>query len=284
MRTGRTLLILTTCLISTGCAGLLSSATSQMAQNLSSAMLNNNDPETIRAAAPAYLVMLDSLVQNDPEDTDTLLAASRLYGSYSSAFVRDEKRARLLADKSLDYARKALCLELTPVCTDLDAPLEQFNNTLAGVTVQEQPLLYGFASAWANWVRMHSDDWNAVAQVPRLVAMFDASVQLNENYDDGNAHLYLGVLHSQLPAHLGGKPELARAHFERAQAISHGHNLMVNVLFAEHYARLLFNRELHDKLLQEVLASDEDQAGLALSNALARQRAAELLADADEFF
>ena len=40
----------------------------------------------------------------------------------------------------------------------------------------------------------------------------------------------------------------------RAVEISGGRNLMAKVLFARHYARLVFDQGLHDRLLGEVLA------------------------------
>jgi len=59
---------------------------------------------------------------------------------------------------------------------------------------------------------------------------------------------------------------------------------MARVLYAEKYARLLFDRELHDRLLEEVLAADVGEGDEVLANTLAKQKAAELLADGDDYF
>ena len=56
------------------------------------------------------------------------------------------------------------------------------------------------------------------------------------------------------------------------------------MLYAEKYARLVFDRELHDSLLNEVLAADPDVHGLTLQNTYAQQQAEALLADADDYF
>ena len=69
-----------------------------------------------------------------------------------------------------------------------------------------------------------------------------------------------------------------------AVALSGGKNLLAPVLYAENYARLVFDRELHDRLLNEVLAADPDVHGLTLQNTYAQQEAEALLADADEYF
>ena len=59
---------------------------------------------------------------------------------------------------------------------------------------------------------------------------------------------------------------------------------MAKVMYAERYARLVFDRELHDRLLQEVLAAPVQVPGLTLGNTLAVARAKQLLASADDYF
>ncbi|HIF96410.1 MAG TPA: hypothetical protein EYQ54_05175, partial [Myxococcales bacterium] len=95
---------------------------------------------------------------------------------------------------------------------------------------------------------------------------------------------YLGVLYTLRPAHMGGLPEIGRTHFERAIELSNGRNLMAKVFFARSYARLIFDRELHDELLIEVVEADPVAPGFTLSNTLAQEQAEELLLDADEYF
>jgi hypothetical protein len=96
--------------------------------------------------------------------------------------------------------------------------------------------------------------------------------------------MYLGVLNSLRPESVGGKPELGRTDFEKATEISGGRNLYAKTLEAEFYARLVFNRELHDKLLNEVLAADPVAPGLTLTNTLAQERAKKLLASGKDYF
>ena len=43
-----------------------------MADNLSVAVLNQNDPETVRDGAPAYLLLLDSFLEGSPDDPDLI--------------------------------------------------------------------------------------------------------------------------------------------------------------------------------------------------------------------
>jgi len=57
-----------------------------------------------------------------------------------------------------------------------------------------------------------------------------------------------------------------------------------NVAIFSWVARLVYDRELHDQLLNDVLVSELKQPGLTLTNSLAKQQAEELLASAEEYF
>ena len=103
-------------------------------------------------------------------------------------------------------------------------------------------------------------------------------------YDQGTLQVYLGVMETQLPPSLGGKPEVGRQHFERALEISQGKHLMAKVLYAKQYARLMFEQELHDRLLNETLNSDPHAEGLTLINRLAQRQAQTLLDESTEYF
>jgi hypothetical protein len=266
-----------------GCSLVVGSATSRLADDLSTGILEQDDVETVRDGAPAYLLMLDGLIAGDPDNEALLLAGSRLYGAYASAFVEDPDRAGRLTDRSLRYARTALCHADATLCAALDRPYDELEVALpkssADVTV-----LYGFGSAWAGWIQAHSADWNAVAEIPKVELLMERVLELDAEHEAGGPDLYLGVLLTQRPASLGGRPEEARAHFERARELSEGRNLMVPVFYARSYARLVFDRELHDRLLAEALEADPQAPGLTLTNTLAQEQARELLAGADDYF
>jgi hypothetical protein len=86
------------------------------------------------------------------------------------------------------------------------------------------------------------------------------------------------------PPALGGQPEIARQHFERAIELSEGRDLSIKVEYARRYARLVFDQELHDRLLNEVLNAPAEAPGFTLFNVLAKQEAQNLLATSKEYF
>lgn len=267
-----------------GCASVMSSATTRMSQNLAAAVLNQNDPETVRQGAPAYLLLVDSLIADDPRNSAILQGGARLYVAYATAFVTDPERARRLTLRAVEYADRALCVEYPPACAPDARTAEGFRVALDAAGVAQVPVLYTWAIAHAGWIQANSEDWNAIAELPKVEAALRRVVALDDGYERGAPHMYLGILATLRPAALGGRPEEGRRQFEQAIAFSDGKNLMQQVQFARYYARLLFDRPLHDRLLKEVLAADVAQPGLTLSNTLAQEQARKLLAGADAYF
>lgn len=280
----RLLSILLTSLAVAGCASFATSATGRLADNLSSAILNQDDPETVEAGAPSYLLLIDSLIEGDPRNEDLLLAGSRLYGAYAAAFIREPERAKRLARKARDYGDRALCAHDARLCNLLERPYDDFAAAISTLKLNDVPVLYASGTAWAGWIQANSSDWNAIASLAKVKAMMTRVIELDETYSHGEAHLYLGVFATLLPPALGGKPEEGRAHFERAIELSAGRDLMAKVEYARRYARIIYNRPLHDRLLQEVLAADAAVPGLTLSNVLAKRQAKELLDSAESYF
>ena len=268
----------------TACSAVVSSTTGRMAVSLCEALVNQNDPETVRQAAPAYLVLTDGLIADNPHNAKVLLAGAELYSSYAAAFVEDSDRAKRLALKGRDYGWEGLCRHKKTMCETWTASYEDFEDALATLGHKDVDATFVAASAWVTWIRASRDDWSAIADKARVDAMMRRVVELDPTYRAGVAYLYLGALESLLPAAMGGRPEVGRKHFEKAIELSDGHNLMAKVLFASEYARLTFDRELHDRLCQEVIAANPVHPGLTLSNTLAQDEARKLLADSQDYF
>ncbi|HSO24873.1 MAG TPA: TRAP transporter TatT component family protein [Chondromyces sp.] len=278
------LLPLAAVLVSTGCSSLMSSATARLADSLEGAVLEQNDPEIVRQGAPAYLLLIDGLIADDPDNVDLLLAGAALYSSYAGAFVDDPERAARLAVKGRDYGWRALCESERRACDIWSAPYPEFERVINDMGGRKVPVLYGAGAAWATWIRSASDDWSAVADKARVDAMMRRVVALDESYEGGAAYLYLGILATLLPEAMGGNPEEGREAFERVIELSGGRHLMAKVLIAEKYARMVFDRELHDRLCREVIEADPEAPSLTLVNVLAQAQARQLLEDSEDYF
>ncbi len=265
-----------------GCATVVTSITAQLAEDLSWSILNSNDVETVREAIPAYLVMIDSFLRSSPDDPALLMAASSLNGAF--AIFTDEERSKLLTTKSFDYAARAACVSKPAMCGLNDAKFEDFKIDVDQLEAEDVQFAYTLAVAWTSWMQANSDDWNVIAQLSKVKYLMNRIIELDETWDNGGPHLYMGGLETVLPASMGGNPEVGRAHFERAIALGEGRFLMTKVVFAENYAKLVFDKALHDQLLREVIAADPEAEGMTLTNTVAQKQAKALLADSDDYF
>ncbi|MCW8899313.1 MAG: TRAP transporter TatT component family protein [Gammaproteobacteria bacterium] len=276
--------LLVTALMAAACASVMATAGSGLAGNLNTAILNQDDPVLVRDGAPAYLLMLDSFIEGDPNDSTMLLSASKLYSAYAGVFVKDAERAKRLTQKSLDFALTANCLESSDRCNLKSIDFNKFEKIILQYKKEQIEYLFTLGSSWAGWIQSHSDDWNAAADLARVTTIMNHALKLDERYQSGQIHLYLGVLNTLLPPALGGKPEVGKHHFETAILFSDNKNLMAKVIYAEKYARLMFKQELHDQLLNEVLKTEPRSKGFTLTNMLAHKQAKELLASGKDYF
>ena len=267
-----------------GCATVANRAGARLSASLSAGILDQDDIATARDGIPAWLLLVDGLIHDDPRNEALLLAGSKLYGAYAGGFVSDGERARRLAARSFDYARRASCVRRAALCAELGAPFDAFAAQVQRLGKADVPMTHALAAAWAGRIQANSDDWKAIADIPKVQALLEREVALEPTFGDGEPYMYLGVLATLRPASLGGQPEQGKADFERALALSGGRNQMVRVLYAEKYARLVFDQELHDRLLHEVLDADPHAPGLTLINVLAQARARQLLASGKDYF
>jgi hypothetical protein len=266
--------------VATGCSGVITRTTDGLTQGL----LSHDDPETVRAGMPAFLLTVDGLINAAPDDTQRLSAGATLYTAYAATFVDDPARQMRLATRALGYATRAACTADEELCGLRDLPFEAFTARVDawGDEAVDAAPLFTLAQSWLGWIKANAADLTAVAELPRAERLLARVLALDPTNAD--AHVYAGILATVRPPALGGKPEEGRAHFERAIELTGGTDLNAKVQFAESYARLVFDRELHDRLLDEVIAAPAAAPGRTLLNTLAQERARRLRASADEYF
>lgn len=274
---------------------------SNFSENINKAIKANNDPQTVMQALPAYIVLLDSLIENNPQDETVLIASSRLMNAYASllgsenemlpendVYLYQKNKLKLqqakLNKKALQRAVDANCIHEEYLCDLTTIKYTDFENRLEKIDEDDIAMLYSLGTAWVMWLQINSSDWNAMAQLPKIKLLMEKLILIDENWQNAGAHMYLGVLNSLLPATLGGKPEQGKMHFEAAIRLSKGENMMAKVLYAQYYARLIFSESLHQQLISDVLKSEGNSREFTLLNVLAKQKAEALKISAQEFF
>jgi len=219
-------LVLSVALVSSaGCTIIVSSAATGLADNLSVAILNQDDPEIVRAGAPSYLLLLDSFVEGSPDDPGILSAGATLYATYGAVFADDTTRASRLTSRARRYAQTAMCETYESTCTWPDATYDEFVATLGEVRPKHADLLYTYGFASLAFLRAHSSDWNSLAELPQIEALFDHYLDISGDEVNSSVYTYMGILLTLRPPALGGQPEKAREFFERSIALTDGKDL-----------------------------------------------------------
>ncbi len=300
--TGRASLTVSLALViaaSSGCA-LKKMALSSVASSLSESgdtFASDDDPELVRAAVPFSLKLVESLLVELPRHRGLLLTACSGFTQYAYAFVdRDaefvktgdyarfvvlQDRARRLYLRGRDYCLRSLELKYPGIGTALvaDAPA-----AVVRVTKGDVALLYWTGAAWGKAVSISLDRPVLIADLPSVGAIVRRAILLDESFSRGALHEVMIALES-VPEAMGGSPDRARRHFERAVALSHGASAGPYVSFAR---GVLVGQQQRDEfllLLNQALAVDvAREPTLRLANILAQEHARFLLDHVDDVF
>jgi hypothetical protein len=233
--------------------------------------------------APAYLLMIDSMIAADQDSRSLLRIGSQAYSGYVAAMVEcglPEKRIEAVAEKAHLYGTSLLS-QLLPIAPGTDTG--EFDGSLARLRSSQVPDLFWGTLAWLNWIQVQQGSPAAMADLVLVEKIMARLLELDESYQAGGSHLFFGAYYATRPAMFGGDPEKSGYHFNRALELSGRKFLLVQTTYAETLARQLFDRELHDRLLKEVLDFPLDTApDFALSNQIAKRKARRLL-DEDYF-
>lgn len=251
---------------------------------LTSALLEQPDVQLVRDGAPSYLLLADALIASAPENPERLSQGALLYSFYGSSFVEEEERGRILARRARNYGERALCAGDKAWCGLATLAPEELERRLVDLEEDDLPVLYAGAVSWLYAIKCNGGDWSALAELPKVELLLTRLLQVDERFEHGSLHYYLGILKTLRPAAFGGDPDGGHKHLLRAIELSGGRDLSFRVDLAAFYARLVYDRELHDQTLQSVLAADPEAPGLTLINILAQRRARQLLATANDYF
>jgi hypothetical protein len=267
--------------VSTG--QMVADGASSMMKEVASAVNRQSDVVLVRQGVPAYLILLEGLIQKYPDNPNLLLAGAQSCGSYAG-LLEEKERAGALYAKSRQYALRAL--DLHPALKGFQgAALDDFQKHLNRTEKTDVPLLFGAGAAWGGWIANTDESVEAMAELPWVEALMERVLQLEPDYYYGGAHLFKAILLSARPEQFGGDLKKAREHFQEARRIGQGKFLMTDVYCAQYYARQRLDRDLFEGTLKRVLATPPDQEpDLTLVNTLARQKAGKLLEQIDEFF
>jgi hypothetical protein len=139
---------------------------------------------------PAFLLILDGLIEHSPHDKSLLLSGAKAYSSYTAAFVGDKnpERNKILAEKAREYAFRAFSLHDKKFAKAKDKPHSDFVTYLPSFGEKDVPYLYYVATCWAVWIQAHSESWDAIADLPKVQSLIERVIELDESFNYGASH------------------------------------------------------------------------------------------------
>ena len=259
---------------------------------------SEEDPELVRDALPFLLKTIESILDTSPRQDQALVFACTGFTLYGDAFLQvdadlagwdgDYGRSQMLRDRTwrLYVRARNYCLRSLELKYDgISERLRQDPVAAVAVTkVEDVEVLFLLSAAWGLAISNALDRSELVADLPAVRALLARALELDEDYDRGSIHAALIALEA-LPPNLGGSPERAREHFERAVELSDGLDAAPYVTFAAAVSVPAENRAEFQQLLEQALAIDPDEdTSLRLLNLVNQKRAQALLAHIDDLF
>jgi hypothetical protein len=266
------------------------------------AMNSESDVQLAREAAPASLKTVEGFLQASPENEEMLAIVAEGYCSYAFGFIESDwedfdlahktdeadavaKRATTLYQRCESYGLRLLAVEGGFDAKALEGDQRTFEKRLADLDEEQVPGLFWTALGLASAINLNRDDIEMVAYMPKVKAMFERVVKLDEKFYNGGAHLALGMLYTAQSKEVGGDPDLGKKHFERAIELTDGKFLMPQVLMAMNYGSIQHDQAFfHDRLVKVLDTPASIWPEQRLANELALVRARRYLAHEKELF
>ncbi len=251
------------------------------------ALFEESDLTLAEQAIPGNLKLVEALYRAKDGDDDklgTMLAQG--YTGYALGFVEDTdpERAKAIYIRARDYGLKVL-RKNKKFNAAFDEDAATFTQGVETFSNDDVPTIFWTANAWGNLINLGINDPELVGDLPKVNALMDFVLRHDEKFFYGSAHLYFGTILATVPKVLGGKPDLAKEHFDKCFAIGDRKMLLPYIYMAKSYAVQVQDKQLYLSLLKAVEDAPIDiLPEQRLVNAIAKRKAKAMAARADDLF
>jgi len=256
-------------------------------KSINIAARKNIDIDLVRDSMPIGLLQLDGFIEASPDDKFLLATAAENYHAYAFFFVEpgNKDASEGLYLRSRNYAFRALN-QTEAFKEAADGSLEDFTRSLESFEKEDVPALYWAAASWLAWMRVsHSSGLDSMIAFPKIEAMMDRMLVLDEIYNYGAVHVLMGAYYSSMPESLGGNYDEVASHFNEAFEISESKYLLWHVFYAQYYTYAVQDKKLFIETLENVISTPDDVFPEEIfANLVAKQKAERLLKDTDLMF
>jgi len=262
----------------------------------------DNDIQLVGDALPFAIKMYETLLNQNPDHSGLILTTGSLYVMYANAFVQgpaemlpledyEEKSDQLDRAKNL-YLRGVAILERDihnkyPGMIGEWGPSDNpaFNQGLAKMKKEDIPLFYWYSAGTLSAYALNAFDISLGLRVPQLTAMMKKAYELDENYNSGTLDEFFLLLYGALPDGMGGDPEQALVHYQKALEKTKGRSAGPYVSYAQTIAVKNQDYEAFKANLDKALAIDpSDDPNNTLLTTISQRKARYLLEKAPDLF
>ncbi len=289
-------------MVCAGCQGLIINSQARLVRDAAPAAQAHWDYELVGDGIPYSILQLEGLLSLSPENDILLDRLAQTYVSYTYGWIEDDlettnpldfheieriqTRARFMYLRARHFAFRRIALHHDGFQEAREAGLEEFKAYLQReyTDPEDAPLLFWAGFAWGSAINVSREDPLMIADLGFARACVERSRELDRTYFNGGATTFLAVVNSSLSPAMGGNPELGQQLFEESLEMTGGRLLLVHYNYARTFAVQTQDRELFERLLNEVISAPDLGNATRLQNKIARRRARRLLRRADELF
>lgn len=247
------------------------------------------DWEMAYNAASAGIIQFEGMHVLSPDNQDALFMLSKAYAGFAYGFAEDEmEAAEDLGDRALaDYHRQRAVRAYGRAIAYGQELWEkrgatgfaEVQTTDAGLRAwldqhftepKDAADIFWVGYAWLARTNLMKDDAEAVANLFVAVAILEKAVALDPSYNQYSGLIVLGAYHARTAS---AEPEEGKAFFEKAIEATGRKSLLVLFNYATRYACAKADAALYTKLLEEVIAAEDPDPALRLTNTIAKRKA-----------
>ena len=165
----------------------------------------------------------------------------------------------------------------------LDKSLDEFTPSLLAFGKDDVEALFWASFAWGEYINLNRHNIKAVADLPKVKAMMERVIALDDTYFYGLPRLFMIVYYS-MPPMFGGDPVKAKAEFERVKEISGDRFILADFFMAKYYAVQVQDKDLFESLLDKIENAEDDVIPEKMFTKVAKKKAEFMSKKGQELF
>ncbi len=265
----------------------------------------DDDLAMLEVALPSNIKLLEVFLANDPGNFRILLLLSRLYASYTFAFIESRLAKVSLTAKPVEtdtaeisflkntvdrYYRKGAEYAMKAIEVRYPDGRKKLGNVstvdpfLKNLDKIDAAALFWYGFNLAAYVNHNRDSVRALSEAFLVEKTMQRLIELDASYFHGGAHLILMGYYASRSPEMGGNPSLALEHYQKLKSLVGDGFLLAELYYARYYLHQMQKRSEYVQVLTDIIQYSGSDKTYRLYNKIAADRAEIYLSAVDHFF